>query len=149
MHGSIDMIRYTKNDVVDGALIYTGYLYFKPETRDEMHYPARIEVTTGKVLQTPPNTILPMFITGMDKLKRLLGDEMYSVLMEQMLSQFGTPADALIIGYSYSDEHINEALKKTPKASSIRNINPSVAFPFDDFKNVKNFKTMEADGALD
>jgi hypothetical protein len=148
VHGSIDMIRYTKNDVIDGNLTYTGYLYFKPESRDEMHYPARINVKTLAIIQTPPNTILPMFITGVDKLKRLLGDEMYSVLMEQMNNEFSLPADVLIVGYSYSDDHINEAIKKIPRTSSIRSINPSAPFPFEDFKNVKSFKTMEAEGAL-
>ena len=39
-------------------------------------------------------------------------------------------------------------MKKIPKESYIRNINPSGPFPFDDFKHVRNYKTMESDGAF-
>jgi hypothetical protein len=149
IHGTIDMIRYVKNDSVEGVPTYSGYLYFKPETRDEMHYPARIDLKTEKIIQMPPNTILPRFITGIDKSKRLMSDDMYSALMSRMVENFGSAEEVLIIGYSYSDDHINDVLKKIPKSARIKNINPSLSFPIEGFSDVTNFKTMEDKGALD
>jgi hypothetical protein len=149
IHGTIDMIRYVKNDLVEGVPTYSGYLYFKPKTRDEMHYPARIDIKTDKIVQMPPNTILPRFITGIDKSKRLMSDDMYSALMSRMVENFGSAEEVLIIGYSYSDDHINNVLKKIPKSARIKNINPSVPFPIEGFYDVINFNTMEVKGALD
>lgn len=149
IHGTVDMIRYVKNDMVDGMPTYAGYLYFKPETREEMHYPARINLETSDIIQTPPNTIIPRFITGINKSKILTGDEMYSTLMHKMVEDFNNAEDVLIIGYSYSDDHINDVLKMIPKSACIRNINPATVFPFEGFLNVKNFLTMESEGALD
>jgi hypothetical protein len=149
IHGTVDMIRYIKNDTINGMPTYAGYLYFKPETREEMHYPARINLETSEIIQTPPNTIVPRFITGINKSKILMSDEMYSTLMRRMIEDFRNAENVLIIGYSYSDDHINDVLKMIPKSACIRNINPSVLFPFEDFSNVKNFETMESKGALD
>ena len=84
--------------MIGGNPTFTGYLYFKPGSRDEMHYPARINVKTSEVVQNPPNAVLPMFVIGVNKLKLLLGDEMYSVLMERMQKDFSVPADVLVLG---------------------------------------------------
>jgi hypothetical protein len=149
IHGTVDMIRYVKNDLVDGTPTYSGYLYFKPETRDEMHYPARIDLESLEIVQMPPNTILPRFITGIDKSKRLMSDGLYSALMDRMIENLSSASDVLIIGYSYSDDHINDVLKKIPKSARLKNINPSVPFPIEGFSNVTNFKTMEVKGSLD
>jgi len=135
IHGSIDLYKYifVKED---GSIMYpTGeYIYFKTHDYYEKQSPIRINTKNGQIVQKFHWNITPQFITGTNKKKLIETDNMYKTLYNELKKRILLADTLLIIGYSYSDKHINSQIKSSlskGKIVKLININPSLSFPFE------------------
>lgn len=149
LHGSIDLYRYECAEQKGSMLIPTGeYIYFKTHDFYEKQNPKRIDLDTGKITQDYHWNITPQFITGTRKEEFIQSDYMYKMLYDLLDERIKLANTILIIGYSYSDNHINKLIMDAltiKKLSHIINVNPSVKFPFsaDTRVNIENKKYIE------
>ncbi len=148
IHGSIDLYKYicVKDD---GSIVYpTGeYIYFKTQDYYEKQSPVRIDTKTGEIIQNFHWNITPQFITGTSKEKLIETDYMYQTLYRELKDRILLADTLLIIGYSYSDAHINSQIESAlSKGNIVRviNVNPSLRFPFKCNESIvlQNLKTI-------
>jgi hypothetical protein len=152
LHGSIDLYKYICAKE-DGAIVNpTGeYIYFKTHDYYEKQSPVRIDTKTGEIIQRFHWSITPQFITGTNKKKLIETDEMYKTLYDELKNRIVLADTLLIIGYSYSDEHINTQIRSSlsnGKLAKVVNVNPSLSFPFDnkdsiELLNLKNINELQ------
>ncbi len=93
------------------------------------HYAVRINPITKETLQDMNFDITPKFITGTKKTSIISNDIMYSQLFNNFEKAINLATQVLVSGYSYSDEHINDELKKREDIKVI-NQNPFNPYPF-------------------
>jgi len=135
LHGSIDLYKYicVKEEGVN--IKPTGeYIYFKTHDYYEKQSPVRIDIKSGEIIQRFHWNITPQFITGTNKKKLIENDEMYKALYDELKNRLVLTDTLLIIGYSYSDEHINTEIKlslSNGNLAKIINVNPSLSFPYE------------------
>jgi len=133
IHGSIDYFRFDEL-IEDGSLPRaTGkFWFFKPESYYNKHNPRRIDPTTKEVVQKDTCNTVPQFLTGKNKKDFMTNQHFYSDLHKEFVNSFDDCEEILIIGYAYSDLHINSVIKTAIDKSdmTIKNINPSMDFPF-------------------
>ena len=152
LHGSIDVYLYNIS-VLEGSTLHpTGdSFYFKTHDYNEKQNPHLIHSVTGEVRQNFHSNITPQFITGTRKNEVIKGDPMYASLYSEFEKRIHANPNLLIIGYSYSDDHVNKKIVSAINSgvtSKIVNINPSMAFPFDDNRieivNLKNISELSS-----
>lgn len=135
LHGSINMYKYEIYGEAGSIVNSTGkYLYYKTNSFTEKQKPYRKNPDTGEIIQTFHSSISPQFITGTKKDEIITKNELYSSLYLKFSEQITTAKELLIIGYSFSDKHINEKIQQAINSKEIKyiiNINPTVNFPFD------------------
>lgn len=145
LHGSKDVIDF-KVMVKDG-LIYnpTGeQIHFKPESYHAKHLSQRIDINSGETIQNfQPNTS-PFFVTGSDKMDKIENNEMLNTLFQHFTNELNDNSDLLIIGYSFSDEHINGVIRNNITTSNpeVYNINPDAYFIIPEYENYIKFKDI-------
>jgi hypothetical protein len=128
LHGSIDTYKY---QYIEKSNSHLGFDYFKT-----MDYHAKQGANhineKGEILQNWTPEISPKFITGQNKQQMIAEDKMYSDLYHR-LQQIMPASDRLIVvGYSFMDDHINEAIKAAlPSIKEVIHINPSLQFKFE------------------
>ena len=149
LHGSIDLFKYECAESKGALLIPTGeYIYFKTHDFYEKQNPKRIDLGTDTIIQDYHWNITPQFITGTRKEELIQSDNMYKMLYGQLNERIKLANALLIVGYSYSDNHVNKLIKDAltgNQLNSIINVNPSIKFPFSADKNVniENKKYIE------
>jgi hypothetical protein len=150
LHGSIDLIQYRVGHEQGALVTPTGRLiYFKPESYADKHFPIRIDPATDEVLQQLPSEVVPKFITGLTKPRKIAIDYMYSDLFKrfrQNITKKG--AEMLIIGYSYGDAHVNDIIQDAEITTRIRNVNPTWRYPFKKYKNATDFNYLDDEGVF-
>jgi hypothetical protein len=141
LHGSIDLYKYIIAKEDDSIVNPTGeYIYFKTHDYYEKQSPVRIDTKTGEILQKFHWNITPQFITGTNKKKLIETDEMYQALYEELKDRIVLADTLLIIGYSFSDEHINSQIKSSlsnGNLAKVINVNPSLSFPFENKESIE------------
>lgn len=154
LHGSIDVYRYEISDQ-RGSLIYpTGdNLYFKTHNYSTKQNPRLVSLDTGEVLQNFHWNISPQFITGTRKHEIISSDSMYATLYSEFEKYINQTKNLLIIGYSYTDRHVNEKIisaMQSGKISKVVNVNPGATFPFatDNFEIVNLASISELHNSL-
>lgn len=103
LHGSIDYYQFHHLD-------QTGPTYFQTRNYYTKHDAVRIDPISKKVIQDFSIDITPKFITGTDKVERIMNDSLFKDLYQKFEDVIETTSDIFISGYSFSDEHINEKL---------------------------------------
>ena len=145
LHGSIDYYQFEIYD--KQGIIYnrTGRFHmYKPKTYFDKHYARMIDVESGKILQEMSLDIIPKFLTGRNLKKKFLELFFYSNHIEHFKKSIDCCNQLLIIGYSYSDLHINGIIKITSnKTLNILNINPTKKFELD--MNLPHFTVNNID----
>ncbi|SEQ03026.1 SIR2-like domain-containing protein [Hyunsoonleella jejuensis] len=130
MHGSTDCYQFEHCNQNGGFLERTGKgTYYLPNGYRARHTSIRIDPKSGDVLQDYSPDPIPKFITGKDKTTIIKNDYMYSDIYNQFFDNLKTTDNLLISGYSYRDDHVNEAIKDC-RATKIINQNPFDLFPF-------------------
>lgn len=141
LHGSIDMYKYEVCDQIGSSVTPTGkYLYFKTHNYTEKQSPQRKNPDTGEIVQTFHRSISPQFITGTRKDEIIATQELYNTLYNKFAKQIANATELLIVGYSFSDKHINERIQyaiNNSKLNSIININPTINFPYSVNKQIE------------
>lgn len=131
LHGSTDFFRFQHFEN-DGSLFWKPtekYNYFVTHGYRAKHYAVRVNPITKETLQDMNFDITPKFITGTKKTSIISNDMMYSKLFDNFEKAISGTSQILISGYSYSDEHINNELKKREDIKVI-NQNPFNPYPF-------------------
>lgn len=149
IHGSIEYYRF--DELIEEGLIShrTGdYWFFKPENYYNKHYAKRIDIKSGEVIQKYNWNTVPQFLTGKNKMDFINNQHFYGDLYKEFNNSFTNCDELLLIGYSFSDLHINSVIKISidSKQFSIININPRIVFPFrKDYKtdSIKNLNSIE------
>lgn len=142
LHGSIDLNKYRIGEETGTHVQITGdYLYFKPGGYYEKHHVVRIDPTTENIVQQFPTDVVPSFITGVGKSKKIWSDYMYKELFNRFALNIKLGSDLIIIGYSFNDNHVNEIVTQAPIDTHIINVNPSTCFPFNGYREI-NIKYM-------
>jgi hypothetical protein len=136
LHGSIDTYRFIVAKQEGSILTPTGEsLFFKTHDFYEKQSAERYDPETGEKVQTFHWDIEPQFITGTRKKEILALPGMYKSLYEESENRILNSKTLLIIGYSFGDEHINEAIELAVLCSEqlkiIIVVNPSKKIPFD------------------
>lgn len=151
LHGSIDLIQYRVGEEHGSVVTPTGKLiYFKPESFQDKHWQQRIDPSTGDVLQKLPGEVVPKFITGLTKPRKIAVDYMYSDLFRRFQTNITKEnSELLIIGYSYGDAHVNDIIQSTSITTPIINVNPTWKFPFKKYTTVTEYNYMEDEGLFD
>ncbi len=154
LHGSIDMYKYEFFNELESNVKSTGeYLFFKTNNFREKQSPQRKNPDTGEIVQTFHRSISPQFIAGTRKDEIIAINELYKSLYHKFSEQITTAKELMIIGYSYSDKHVNEKIQNAinnPDLKCIININPNDNFPFYvpahiTVTNLKNIDNLQAD----
>lgn len=145
LHGSRDVIDFEV--MVKDGLIYnpTGeYIYFKPESYHAKHFSKRIDINTGNIVQDFQSNISPFFITGSNKMDKIENNEMLNILFQHFTNELKDNSDLLIIGYSFSDEHINGVIRNNIRNSNpvVYNINPDDYFILPKYENYIKFQDI-------
>lgn len=148
LHGSIDVYQYEcykKN----GLNYYsTGeFIYFKTHNFYEKQRPVRVNNETGDIVQNCHRNITPQFITGTKKKELIDSIDMYNKLYLELEQKINSTEELLIIGYSYSDEHINKQIELALSQGSLQkiiNINLKKEFPLKtmESKKIMNYKQI-------
>jgi len=137
LHGSLDYFRFNN---IDNFNYTNKYNYFITSGYREKHFATRVNLETKEVIQDFNADIIPKFITGKNKPAIIKNDTMFSALFEHFETEVATAENLLVSGYSYSDEHINEALEKRNNLSVVNN-NRSKDYPFS-CSTVRNIKSL-------
>ncbi|MDW3194598.1 MAG: SIR2 family protein [Cytophagales bacterium] len=137
LHGGKDQFAYQIAEKEDHMNYLTGErIYFRIDDYYDLHRSARIDLSTGDIIQNFNHSVVPQFLTGSLKQTFLENDYMYSDLLTRYRNELIDDSDLLIIGYSYQDKHIDEVLQKVdPKR--IVNVNPGDLYPYGDARNLK------------
>jgi hypothetical protein len=123
LHGSIDLYKYLHYNEEGARLEYLNdYTYFKTNDYYEKHFAIRIDIETGQVVQTLHSNIIPQFITGADKSNRILNDKFFKILYKEAENEMVSSDTLIIIGYSFSDKHINSIIIKGINEGTVKNI---------------------------
>jgi hypothetical protein len=134
LHGSIDIYKYEISDIEGSLVRPTGdYIYFKTWDYYEKQGPKLIDPITREVIQDYHWNITPQFITGTRKDEIIKNDTMYRSLYSEFEKRIHTSQNLLIIGYSFSDEHVNDQIKSSLNLGKIKrviNINLYDKFPY-------------------
>lgn len=128
LHGSIDqhIYRYDHNTDRHG-----DYDYFKTLNYHTKHT-SRYRDGNGNITQHFTFDIKPQIVTGGNKLGRIMADKMYSALYKNFQEELPESDKLIIVGYSYSDQHINTVIEKSKDSiGHIININPSMVFQYE------------------
>lgn len=145
LHGSLDFFRFEHYEQRKKLYLEpTGnYNYFSTRNYREKHYAIRVNPETGETLQDLNSDIVPKFITGTDKIKIIKNDLMYDALFKRFEQRLSETPTVLVSGYSFSDEHINQELKKRNDFKII-NQNPSLAYPLqaNTITNIQGLKDL-------
>jgi hypothetical protein len=151
LHGSIDLIQYRVGEEHGSVVTPTGRLiYFKPETFADKHWQVRVNPSNGDILQKLPCEVVPKFITGLSKPRKIAVDYMYSDLFKRFQTNICKEnSELLVIGYSYGDAHINNIIQTASHATPIINVNPSWKFPFKKYSAVRDYNYMEDKGLFE
>jgi len=136
LHGSIDTYRFIVAKQEGSILTPTGEsLFFKTHDFYEKQSAERYDPETGEKVQTFHWDIDPQFITGTRKKEILAMPGMYKSLYEESENRILNCKTLLIIGYSFGDEHVNEAIELaiifSDQIEKIIVVNPSKKIPFD------------------
>jgi hypothetical protein len=138
MHGGAGFYRYPLG--ADGSGIFKSakkVLYFKPTSFQNKHMARRVN-RFGKVLQSMNLDVSPKFITGRNKKELIAKDPMYAQLYKAFHQKLTKTLDLMIIGYSFGDDHINEALRTCGPYRHVINVNPGPGYPFTNARTVTN-----------
>lgn len=147
LHGSIDYFLFNEMTETGNFLSYTkNYWFFKPITFRNKHNAIRIDPKTGQAIQHFNPNIIPQFVTGKSKLDLISKHLVYKKMYKHFMDSFKSIDTLIVIGYSYSDIHINKIIKTAVDSYdfTIININPFVTFPFR--KNYSREKIIEKKG---
>ena len=96
------------------------YNYFVIHGYSAKHYAVRVNPITKETLQDMNFDVTPKFITGTKKTSILSNDIMYCQLFNNFEIVMNVASQLLVSGYSYSDEHINDILKKREDVKVIK-----------------------------
>lgn len=147
LHGSINMYKYTYYQE-EGSTVTSQnkYLYYKPDNYHDKHLVNRIDPETGKIVQRFHWNIIPQFITGTRKNEIIAHDEMYACLYSEFNKRIHSSDSLMIIGYSYSDNHVNEHILSAINNGNVReiiNVNPTIKFPYNSNKiTIQNINSL-------
>jgi hypothetical protein len=131
LHGSTDFFKFQHFEN-DGGLYWKPtdkYNYFVTHGYRAKHYAVRVNPITKETLQDMNFDVTPKFITGTKKTSIISNDKMYCQLFNNFEIVMNVASQVLVSGYSYSDEHINDVLKKREDVKVI-NQNPFISYPF-------------------
>jgi len=140
LHGSIDTYGYEKAIEKGIEVIGTGeFLYYKLDNYYDKQRPYRYDPETGAKVQSFHWNVDPNFIMGTKKEEIITQAGRYKTLYEESEKRLMTCKCLLIIGYSFSDDHINrlilKALKESKNLEKIIHVNPSKDFPYISIKH--------------
>lgn len=148
LHGSVDVYKYDCFEKNGRNLESSDkFIYFKTHDYYEKQRPMRIDPITKVILQDFHWNITPQFITGTNKKELINSDYMYQKLYNEFTNRINKTEELLIIGYSYSDIHVNEQIETCLSHDSLKriiNVNPSKPFPYNPKKNIEieNYKQI-------
>lgn len=145
IHGSLDVIDFIVMNQTGSLLQRTGgHIYFKPDDYYAKHTSVRVDLTTNQVVQDFQPNISPFFVTGVDKLKTIEKNYLFSSMFSHMVNGLRSNADLFIIGYSYGDEHINNLIVENVSKYKplVVNINPNNTFYLADYSNAINLSDI-------
>jgi hypothetical protein len=149
LHGSINLYRYQHSVQVNSSVFPTNeFQYFKTNNYYEKHHVFR-KNEQGEIIQDFHWKIDPQFITGTNKKDLIQNDYMYRALLQKSDEEIQKSQRLVIIGYSYSDDHLNELIEKALQVGLIKeviNVNPGKEFPYSSeqilIKNLKGISEL-------